>query len=94
MKTNVSQASLDAYFGGVQQSIAPNQKAVIRMAMCFGVVYTRAELGRICGYSQTSAGRAINELIADGVVEEVGRKLCPVNGTRVGAVTLSLADGA
>jgi hypothetical protein len=94
MKTNVSQASLDAYFGGVKQVVAPNQKAVIRATMCFGVAYTRAELGRMCGYSQTSAGRAVKELIDDGVVEEVGRKLCPVNKTRVGAVTLSLADGA
>lgn len=94
MKTNVSQASLDAYHGGVKQVIAPNQKVVIRMAMCFGVAYTRAELGHMCGYSQTSAGRAVNELIKDGVVEEVGRKRCPINLTRVGAVMLSLADGA
>lgn len=92
MKTNVSQSSLDAYHGGVKQVVAPNQKAVIRATMAFGQSYTRAELGRLCGYSQTSAGRAVNELIADGIVEEVGRKRCPVNGTRVGAVSLSLSE--
>lgn len=92
MKTNVSQASLDAYHSGVKQVIAPNQKAVIRASMRFGVAYTRAELGQLCGYSQTSAGRAVVELIADGAVEEIGRKRCEVNGTRVGAVMLSLAE--
>jgi hypothetical protein len=60
--------------------------------MCVGVKYTRAELGRICGYSQTSAGRAIGELIKDEIVVEVGRKVCDVNKTNVGAVTLSLAE--
>lgn len=92
MKTNVSKASLDAYFGGVKDKIAPTQKHVIRMSMCFGALYTRAELGRLCGYSQTSAGRAVNELIAEGVLQEVGRKRCGVNGTSVGAVTLSLSE--
>lgn len=92
MKTNVSQASLDAYFGGVKDRIAPNQKHVIRLSMCFGAIYTRAEIGRLCGYSQTSAGRAVNELIAEGVLQEVGRKKCGVNGTNVGAVTLSLTE--
>lgn len=92
MKTNVSQSSLDAYFGGVKDRIAPTQKHVIRMSMCFGAIYTRAEIGRLCGYSQTSAGRAVNELIAEGVLQEVGRKLCGVNGTNVGAVTLSLSE--
>lgn len=92
MKTNVAQASLDAYFGGVKDKIAPTQKQVIRLSMCFGAIYTRAEIGRLCGYSQTSAGRAVNELIAEGVLQEVGRKVCGVNGTNVGAVTLSLSE--
>lgn len=93
MKTNVAQASLDAYHGGVKQVIAPNQKAVIRATMRPGVKYTRAELGRLCGYSQTSAGRAVSELIADGFVVEEGRKRCDVNKTSVGAVMLAAVEG-
>lgn len=93
MKTSVSPASLDVYFGKVKDIIAPNQKQVIYAAMQPGIAYTRNELGQKCGYSQTSAGRAIKELIDDGSVIETGRKTCPVSKERVGAVMLAIGEG-
>lgn len=94
MKTNVAQSSIDAYRNIGE--MRANQKTRILAAMKYGVAYTRQEIGEMTGIKQTAAGRAINEMLKepDAPVFECGRKVCPHSSIRVGAVMLSMLEGA
>ncbi len=92
MKTNVAQASLEAH-SRIGAVMADQETRV--MAFCkFGKVFTRRELGVLAGIENSAAARTVNGLVKAQRLAEVGTKVCPHTGYRVGAVSLSWTEGA
>lgn len=92
MKTNVAESSIRTFhmIGG----LIADQGQRIKLAMEPGKSYTRRELGVLAGIENSAAARAVNQLVTSEDLIETGTKFCTHSGRKVGAVTLSLADGA
>lgn len=92
MKTNVSENSI-ATFRVIGPLLIDQEKKVL-MCMDIGKAYTRRELGILAGIENSAAARTVNGLVKSGDVLESGVKRCSHTGRMVGAVMLSLAEGA
>jgi Fic family protein len=92
MKTSVAESSIKT-FHMIGATIADQGQRVL-LSMEAGKGYTRRELGVLAGIENSAAARAVNGLVKDGALVEVGTKRCNHTGYLVGAVSLSLADGA
>jgi hypothetical protein len=92
MKTQVSPHSI-ANYRTIGATMAEQDIRVLAV-MQHGRAYTRRELGVLAGIENSAAARCVNGLVKAQRLEEVGTKECQHTGRNVGAVALSLADGA
>lgn len=92
MKTNVSPNSVATY--RVISSLLQQQEKDVLMSMEIGKSYSRRQLGLLAGIENSAAARTVNGLVKKGDLLEVGTMACPITKRTVGAVSLSLADGA
>lgn len=92
MKTHVSENSIRT-FRDIGARMADQDNRVLAV-MQHGRAYTRRELGVLAGIENSAAARCVNGLVKAQRLEEVGTKECQHTGRQVGAVALSLADGA
>lgn len=92
MKTNVSQNSINTY--RVISPLLQEQEKAVLMSMEIGKSYSRRQLGILAGIENSAAARTVNGLVKSGDLLEVGVMPCPITKRMVGAVSLSLADGA
>lgn len=92
MKTNVAETSIATYHT-IGREMSDQEKKVL-MSMELGKAYTRRELGILAGIENSAAARTVFGLVKKGDLLDVGVKRCSVTNRMVGAVTLSLADGA
>lgn len=92
MKTSVSQTSIDCH--RVIGNLMVDQEKKVLLCMEIGQAYTRRELGVLAGIENSAAARVVNGLVKSGAVIESGVKRCRHTNMTVGAVTLSLTEGA
>ena len=91
MKTKVRKTSLNSYFYIRGNGIDLNQKGkIIDKLFVVGRPLTRAELSKQSDMRINAICGRVNELITDGYIREVGKRLC--TETRFMAHPLVLTD--
>ena len=65
------------------------KKALILHVMAHGKAYSRRQLSIITGLETSCIAGRVNELVKDGLIEEIGQMHCPVTGRMVDAIALS-----
>lgn len=93
MRTGVRQSSVDAYMRMFDRNgIIDGQRAVLAAFKGHGDTFTRAELEKATGLRLGSVCGRVFELVRDGMLEELPRRICTVTGESSHALRLASAQ--
>ena len=86
MKTKVKKTSIRAYDSLRLTDLLGRTQQIVLKAMRKNTKYTRKEIAhRINFETSTGAGR-VNELIAKGYIDVIGKRICPISKKTVEAI--------
>lgn len=88
MKTLVTDTSIHSYDALKAEGANKKLHAKIVEAMRDGAVYTRRQIAGLTGIETSSVAGRVNELIADGFIQVLGKAKCPVTGRMVETIAL------
>lgn len=90
LKNNVAPASVNAYFLLRGKGIDLNQKGkIIEFMINHGKTFTRAELSENIGIRINAICGRVHELIKNGYIHELPKRVCTVTGVEASPLTLT-----
>jgi len=86
MKTKVKKTSIRAYNSLRFSNLLCRTQEIVLKAMRKNAKYTRKEIAHKINFETATVAGRVNELIAKGYIDVVGKKLCPISKKTVEAI--------
>jgi len=86
MKTKVKKTSIRAYNSLRFSNLLCRTQEIVLKAMRKNAKYTRKEIAHRINFETATVAGRVNELIAKGYIDVVGKKLCPISKKTVEAI--------
>jgi hypothetical protein len=86
MKTSVKETSIDAYDNLKANKELGRMQLNILNAMKDLTVYTRKQLAKELDMETSTIAGRVNELIGQGYIDVIGKKICPISSKNVEAI--------
>jgi Mn-dependent DtxR family transcriptional regulator len=86
MKTKVKKTSIKAYNSLRLTDLLCRTQQIVLKAMRKNAKYTRKEIAHRINFETSTVAGRVNELIAKGYIDVVGKKICPISKKTVEAI--------
>lgn len=86
MKTKVKKTSIRAYNSLRLTDLLCRTQQIVLKAMRKNAKYTRKEIAHRINFETSTVAGRVNELIAKGYINVVGKKTCPISKKTVEAI--------
>ena len=86
MKTKVKKTSIRAYDSLRLTNLLCRTQKIVLQAMRKNKKYTRKEIAHRINFETSTVAGRVNELIAKGYIDVIGKRICPISKKTVEAI--------